>query len=103
MSPDAALGACRFAHDVATMLVWGAFAYLAALVPRDLADRVDVRLRAFRVAAVAVAMAAAVAVLPLEAAAIGDGWVDALDATVLRAVLFDTDVGHALQDRKSVV
>lgn len=99
LSPGAALAACRFAHDAATMLVWGAFATLAALVPRDLADRVASRLRAFRVAATVLAVATVVAVVPLEAAAVGDGWTDALDAAVLRAVLLDTDVGHALLAR----
>ncbi len=97
VSPETALAACRFAHDAAAMLLWGAFAYLAALVPRDLAARAGARLRAFRVAAVVLAVATAAAALPLEAAGIGDGWVDALDAATLRAVLADTSVGHAWQ------
>ena len=97
MSPDAVLAMCRFIHDAATMLVWGSFVYLAALVPSDLAANIGSRLSGFRVTALTLAVVTTFAALPIEAAAIGDGWSDTLDATTLRTVLFDTSVGQVLQ------
>ncbi len=96
MDPEVALAICRFLHDGATMALWGAFAFLWALVPAVLADGVGQRLSTARTAAVLVAVATTVAALPLEAAAIGTGWPDALDPETLRAVLFETSVGLAL-------
>jgi copper resistance protein D len=97
ISPGVALAACRFLHDTSAMLLWGAFAYLATLVPRDLAWHVGRRLQPARVVAIALALATTAAALPVKAALIGDGWPDALDPTTLRAVLFETSVGGAWQ------
>ena len=95
MSPDAALVACRFLHDGAAMLLWGAFATLSMLVPQDLAGEIGRRLQLFRFAAITVAVATTVAALPLEAASIGDGWGDAVNPTMVRDVLFESSVGQA--------
>lgn len=95
ITPEAGLDLCRFLHDAAAMLLWGAFAYLAALVPAEIATVVDRRLAAFRSAAVAVAVVSTAAALPLEAAYIGSGWPDAYDGSTLTAVLLDTSVGSA--------
>ena len=95
ITPEVGLDLCRFLHDAAAMLLWGALAYLAALVPAPLASVVDRRLRVFRVAAIAVAVATTAAALPLEAAYVGNGWPDAFDLPTLTAVLFDTGIGSA--------
>jgi putative copper resistance protein D len=92
---EAALAACRFLHDASAMLLWGAFAYLATLVPQDLAWDVGRRLQSARVVLIALAVATTVAALPLQTALIGDGWPDALNPTTIRAVLFETSVGGA--------
>ena len=76
------------------MLLWGAYAYLAALVPRDLAEAICRRLALARVAGIVAAMGATAAALPLDAAAIGDGWSDMVAPGTLQAVLFHTNVGH---------
>ena len=99
MTPDAALVVCRFFNDASAMLLWGAYAYLATLTPRDLALGIGQPLRWFRVALVVVAVATAAAALPLEAAAISDGWHGAVDLATIRAVLFETSVGRAWQTR----
>lgn len=79
------------------MLLWGAFAFLVTLVPRDLAAGIGRRLRWLWIVAAATAVATTAAALPLQAAMIGDGWTDALDPATLRAVLFETSVGYAWQ------
>lgn len=94
-STTAALALCRFGEDAAASLLWGASAYLWALVPEGLADAVAARLRPWAVAAVATLTLAVAAKLPVEAAGLGDGWRDALDAATLRGLLFDTDLGPA--------
>lgn len=96
-SPEAALAACRFLHDVSAMLLWGAFAYLVTLVPGDLAGEVGRRLHGFRLAAIGVAVLTTAAALPVEAAMIGSGWSAALDAGTVRTVLLQTSVGQAWQ------
>ena len=97
MGPDAALAACRFLHDASAMLLWGASAYLWALVPSNLAKDVRRRLRPLGVVTIAVTVATTAASLPIETAVIGEGWNAALDPGTIRDVLFDTSVGHAWQ------
>ncbi len=96
LDPEAALAICRFLHDGAAMALWGAFAFLWALVPSNLADGVGRGLSMPRTVAIVVAVATTGAALPIEAAAIGNGWPDALDPATVRAVLFETSVGPAL-------
>jgi copper resistance protein D len=96
-SPEVALAVCRFLHEASAMLLFGAFAYLATLVPRDLACVVGRRLRSARVILIALAAATTAAALPVKTALIGDGWPDAFDPTATRAVLFETSVGGAWQ------
>ena len=95
MSPETALVAGRWLQDASVMLLWGGCAYLAALVPRALAGVAHLRLAGLWTALAATGVAATVAMLPLEAATIGNGWRDALDPATLRAVLFETAVGRA--------
>jgi putative copper resistance protein D len=95
MSPDAALIVCRFVHDAAAMLLWGGAAYLAALVPGDLADDIARRLGRSGFAAIALAVATTAATLPIEAARLGDGWADAVNPDVIHGYLFETAAGWA--------
>jgi putative copper resistance protein D len=97
ISPGTALAACRFLHDASAMLLWGAFGYLATLVPPDLARGIGRRLEPLRVAAIAVAVATTAAALFLESALIGAGWPDALHPATIGTVLLETSVGRAWQ------
>ena len=94
---EAALAVCRFVHDAAIMLLWGASAYLAALVPRDFARHLERHFASFWRGTAVVAILTTVASLPIEVAGIGTGWRDVLDSATVSAVLFDTSVGHAWQ------
>ncbi len=79
------------------MLLFGAFAYLSALVPRPLALVIGKRLRCVQIVATVLAVATTFAALPLETAAIGDGWGSAYDPDMLGSVLWQTSVGQAWQ------
>ena len=79
------------------MLLWGASVYLWTLVPRNLTRDIGRRLRSFAILAIVVAVATTAVTLPLETAAIGEGWSDALDSSTIGAVLFETTVGQAWQ------
>lgn len=89
------LALCRFGQDAAASLLWGASAYLAALVPPALAQAVARRLRRSAVAMILVTMLAIAVKLPAEVSGIGDGWGDVLDLALLRSVLLDTSPGRA--------
>jgi putative copper resistance protein D len=78
------------------MLLWGANAFIAALVPGDLADVLEQQLRSLRAIAIVVVTLAIVAVLPLNAAVIAESW-GAMDATMIGQLLFDTHLGWAWQ------
>lgn len=95
MGADAALAICRALHDGASLALWGAFAFLWALIPRNLSHDIARRLSTLRVSAIAVAAVTTLAALPLEAAVIGEGWADAVTPATVRAVLFETSVGTA--------
>lgn len=97
MSPDAALALCRACHDLATMVAWGATAFLATLVPATVAAYAGRRTHAAIVVAILVAVGTTVAALPVEAGFVGDGWADAVDPATVRAVLLETSVGRAWQ------
>jgi len=77
------------------MLVWGASAYLAALVPAARAAEAWRRLHPWIAAAAIVAVAATIATLPVETAFIGNGWPDALNPSVIGEVLTTTTIGQA--------
>jgi len=81
------------------MLLWGASAFLAALVPPILARETGRRLFSLFVVAGVIAIVTTGATLPLDSAAIGSGWSDAISPTTLRALLFETSVGQAWQMR----
>ena len=94
MTPAAALALCRCVGDGAALMLWGACAYLAWLVPGALAIALAGRLQAWGTAAVAATIVATAAALPVAAASVGDGWRDALDPAVVGAVLTETSGGR---------
>jgi putative copper resistance protein D len=95
MTPDIALAACRFLHDAAAMMLWGAFAYVWAFVPSPLSGHIASRLAVFRLVAVAVAAVTTIVALPIQTAVIGDGWPDALNRQMLSDVISATSAGEA--------
>lgn len=96
IEPITAIEICRFLHDGALLLLWGAAAFAATLLPRPLQVETVRWLGVFPIAAAVVALLTTLVALPLEAASIGNGWRDGLDIETLGAVLFDSTVGVAL-------
>lgn len=94
MGLETALVLCRFVHNVSTMFLWGAFAYLALLVPKALALEIGQGLRPARGIAVFLAVGTIFAALPLQAGMIGRGWSDVVDLGTIRDVLLETTVGR---------
>jgi putative copper resistance protein D len=92
---DHGLILCRFLFDGAGLFLWGVSVYLACLVPARLSQLLDHRLRVPLNVAVLTVVATTAVMLPLRAAAIGDGWRDALSPSVLQTVVLDTGVGRA--------
>lgn len=95
MTPQFALIVSRFLFDSAALGLWGASVYLSTCVHCDLTSHIELRLRRWRIAAVVLLCATTIVSLPLQAATIGDGWIDALSPSVLEAVLFSTNNGIA--------
>lgn len=91
---EAAAALCRFFHDASALLLWGAAAYLVVLVPAGLRGDIGRRLERLRTGAAIAAILTTLAMLPIDVAGIGAGWVDAVDPALLRDVLADTGVGH---------
>ena len=98
-----ALVICRLAHFAATMLLFGASAFVWALAPVGLARELAGPTRRMIVAAFVIAALSAVAWLALEAAQMGDGWADMLNPDVLGAVAFDTAFGRVWVCRLALV
>lgn len=99
MDLETALQACRFLHYAAAMVLFGASAFLAVLAPKELAGRLEVRLRFLLTAAAGLAAATTLAWLMLKTGEIGDGWADTLDPSLLASVLADSSFGRAWQWR----
>lgn len=93
MTPETANIACRFVFDGAVLFLWGSAAYLWLLVPEGLSGCIWAKLRAVRVAAVALAVIATLVLLPVRCAMLGNGWADGLDGDVMTSVLTGTSVG----------
>jgi putative copper resistance protein D len=81
------------AQDFCAILLWGSVGFLAFLVPAQLSFQLSrtllpgTRLLAF------ITFATTVAILPIQSARLGDGWVDAFNLDVLRDVLFQSNIG----------
>lgn len=89
-----ALVICRLLHFAATMLLFGATAFLWALVPAGLARELSAPVRRFAGAAIVVAALTALAWLALEAGEMGEGWGDSVNPETLSAVAFETTFGQ---------
>ena len=90
---------CRLLHFAATMLLFGAGAFLWALVPAELARAVIGPVRRMIAVAIVVAAITALARIGLEAGQMGDGWIDGVNPGVLADVLLDTAFGRVWQWR----
>jgi putative copper resistance protein D len=97
ITPDTVYQACRFLHDTSLMLLWGCSAFVSALVPAPISERIWPKFTGFLLAAAMAVVVTTAIALPLEAAMIGNGWSDAADAGTIHDVLFDTTVGWAWQ------
>lgn len=91
---EIALVFCRLLHFAATMLLFGAAAFVWALAPKRLARTLDRPVNRLVGAAIVVAAVTTLAWLALEAAAMGDGWRDAVNPEILGAVAFETAFGQ---------
>jgi putative copper resistance protein D len=89
-----ALAICRLFHFAATILAFGASAFLWALVPTDLARELARPMRRMVGAAIVVAAVTAFGWFALEAGQMGDGWSDCVNPQILSAVAFETDFGR---------
>ncbi|MFC2250337.1 copper homeostasis membrane protein CopD [Labrys portucalensis] len=99
MDLETALQACRFLHYAAAMVLFGASAFLAVLAPKELAGRLEARLRLLLMVAASLAATTTLAWLMLKTGEIGDGWADTLDPSLLASVLTDSSFGRAWQWR----
>ncbi|NTJ66452.1 copper homeostasis membrane protein CopD [Agrobacterium rhizogenes] len=97
METTTALELCRFLHDASLMLLWGACAYLSLFVPQTLAHIVWRMVAIPFLLITAIAVLTALAALPVTTANIGSGWNDALNASMIHDVVFETTVGVAWQ------
>jgi putative copper resistance protein D len=91
---EAALAICRLLHFAATMLLFGAGAFVWALVQAPLSKAIARPIRRLVAAAIVVAAVTAIAWLALEAGQMGEGWRDSLDPEAIGAVAFDTAFGR---------
>ena len=98
-----ALILCRLVHFAATMALFGASAFMAALAPAGLARDLASPVRRFVAAALVAAALSALVWLALEAGSMGDGWADAVSADLLSTVLTDTAFGRLWQWRLGLV
>lgn len=84
----------RFVRDGAALLLWGGSLFVL-LTPQPLRESLaTAQARWGRGTAVALAVAV-LALLPVQAAALGDGWADALDPGTLGALVSKTTIGTA--------
>jgi copper resistance protein D len=95
MNTNDALIVCRILQDLSSVVLWGGFGYLTTLVPPTLAATIADRLNLLRIFAILIALVATLAVLPLEAANLGDGWVDVFNPIILKSVVFESSIGKA--------
>lgn len=89
-----ALVVCRFLHFAATMLLFGAGAFLWALAPTGLARALIGPVRRMIGVAIVVAGITALAWIGLESGQLGDGWIDSANPEILTDVLVDTEFGR---------
>jgi copper resistance protein D len=89
------LAICRFAHFMATMLAFGASAYLLLYASGELRRSLAPSVWRLVTAASAIALVSAILWLQLEAASMADDWSAATDPRAITAVVTDTAFGAA--------
>ncbi len=94
---------CRLGHFAATMLLFGASAFVWALAPAALARDLTGVVRRFVGVAIVVAAITAVAWLGLEAGSMGEGWSDVVNPDMVAGVLTDTAFGQVWQWRLGLI
>ena len=86
-SPESAFIACRFAHFLALMLLFGESAFIAFIAPRALQPSMQRDGRRLLVGAAILMSLSALVMVPVQAAQMGDGWQDAPRLEAWQAVL----------------
>lgn len=87
MQPEDALALVRSLQDIAAAFLWGAYAFLGFLLPKQLSEDIQRRLVALKQLAIVLALLTTVLSIFLQAAVVGDGWADSLNFTVLTALV----------------
>ena len=95
IEPANAVIASRFVFDSAALLLWGAGLFCWLIAPKELGPKLWNKLASVRVAAVVFVCLAVVTMLPARAAALGDGWLSALDGKIVWLLLVSTSIGSA--------
>ena len=90
-----ALAICRFAHFMATMLAFGASAFLWLYAPKSLRGRLAPAIWRLVTASSALALLTAILWLALEAGSMAGDWSAAVDPGTIGGVLADTAFGKA--------
>lgn len=93
ITPETILLLARMAQDFCAILLWGGLAYLAFLVPQPLSRLLFESSKRWITLAALILFVATSAILPIEAASLGEGWPDAISAKTLNDVLFETSIG----------
>ena len=83
------------AQDFCAILLWGGLAYLAFLVPHPLSVQLLKSSKRWITLATLILYCATLAILPLEAASLGEGWSEAVTVSTLHDVLFETNIGSS--------
>jgi copper resistance protein D len=89
----------RTLHFVATMLLFGASAFVALLVRPPLSDALLHKLRSYLVTVSVLAFVSLGAMLPIQAAILTTGWAGAVDGQVLSDLAFGTEFGRVAMMR----
>lgn len=89
-----ALALGRFVRDGAALLLWGGSVFLLLTPPAVRVRLAKICVR-WGVAAILALAAAVLALLPVQAAALGEGWPDAFDPGTIEALLSSTSMGTA--------
>ena len=94
MDLTGALALGRFVRDGAAFLLWGGSVFLLLTPPR-LRARLATTYARWSLATILTLAATVLALLPVQAAALGEGWPDAFDPGMLGALLSGTSIGTA--------
>jgi putative copper resistance protein D len=89
-----ALVLCRLVHFASTMMLVGAGVFVWKLAPAELARLLLPQVRLLVAIAISISGISAIAWLAMEAAELGDGWLDAFNWDVISGILGDTEFGR---------